>query len=57
MVPDPNFEHADLDDAAPAQVLRSLLAAKDLESFVFVTAKRRASDKDQPRARRPSLRP
>jgi len=57
---DPRFDHAELGEGetcTPMQVLRDLLTSRDLESFVFVTAKRRPADKVEPRPRRPSLRP
>jgi hypothetical protein len=60
MQEDPRYENADLElgnceAGTPAQVLRNLLDAKDLESFIFITAKRRSTA--EPRPRRPSLRP
>jgi hypothetical protein len=64
MVPDPKFADAELAEAGDASAvqtaltLRALLAAKDLESFVFVAARRsQAGAEKEARPRRPSLRP
>ena len=63
MIPDPKFADAELAETGDvsavqaAQTLRELLAAKDLQSFVFVAGRRQTVDKPEPRPRRPSLRP